>query len=270
MNNRVKIGDFVKLTGSTLKTVKYYHKIGLLQEPERSAGGYRLYGPEELDRMQAIKHLKYLGMDLRSIKEVLVGDNDSGTLRDVLDFYRKELLIEKKNIEDRLQKIENLLREEKISLDDDKPDSSSFQMITDILGQDNMGEYAKTCPELWIQHQKIYGILDSYQWGEDYKVTFRELAEFFKAHPRQYEASLKLGVRLSELAELQEDDPEVDALAHESAEFIKRIPQLKELLTRPSMMKKPFENIYGDMVSRVVPPAQRKHGQLLLQYLLKE
>ena len=43
MENRIKISDFAKLTGSTLKTIIYYHKIGLLQEPQRSPGGYRLY-----------------------------------------------------------------------------------------------------------------------------------------------------------------------------------------------------------------------------------
>jgi len=34
VKNRIKISDFVKLTGSTLKTIIYYHKIGLLPEPE--------------------------------------------------------------------------------------------------------------------------------------------------------------------------------------------------------------------------------------------
>ena len=60
MDNQIKISDFVKLTRSTLKTVLYYHKIGLLQEPKRSANGYRLYGAEELARMRMIKHFKQI------------------------------------------------------------------------------------------------------------------------------------------------------------------------------------------------------------------
>ena len=71
MENRIKIGDFVKLTGSTLKTVIYYHKIGLLPEQVRSPGGYRLYGPAELNRMRLIKRLKSLGLDLKHIKEIM-------------------------------------------------------------------------------------------------------------------------------------------------------------------------------------------------------
>ena len=66
MEKQIKISDFAKLTGSTLKTIIYYHKIGLLQEPKRSPAGYRLYGPAELTRMQLIKRLKSLGLDLKA------------------------------------------------------------------------------------------------------------------------------------------------------------------------------------------------------------
>ena len=97
MQNRIKISDFVKLTGSTLKTIKYYHEIGLLQEPERSPGGYRLYGPAELTRMQVIKHLKFLGLDLKRIKEILGDIHNHKTLREVLQSLRIDLLSEKKS-----------------------------------------------------------------------------------------------------------------------------------------------------------------------------
>ena len=91
MENRIKIGDFVKLTGSTLKTVRYYHKIDLLPKPERSTGGYHLYGPAELNRMRLIKHLKSLGLDLKRIKEVLGDVNNNATLQEVLQSLRNEL-----------------------------------------------------------------------------------------------------------------------------------------------------------------------------------
>ena len=63
MKKQITISDFIKLTGSTLKTIIYYHKISLLPEPKRSPGGYRLYGAWELTRMQLIKHLKSLGLE---------------------------------------------------------------------------------------------------------------------------------------------------------------------------------------------------------------
>lgn len=270
MNNRIKISDFVHVTGSTLKTVMYYHKIGLLPEPERSSGGYRLYGPTELSRMQIIKHLKFLGLDLKRIKEVLGDINDPRTIRDVLNSFREELLVEKKNLEERVEQIERLLKEEEVSLDIEIVSSSSFQMITSILGTDKMGEYAKTCPELFTQHRKVYEILDDFKWGEDYGETFRALAELFNEHPQEYQSALDLGTRLSKLAQLPEDDPEVDALARESAEFIKGIPQLKEILIKQSDIKKSYKNQYNNLVSNIISTAQIKHGLLLQQYLLKD
>lgn len=149
MKNRIKISDFVKLTGSTLKTIIYYHKIGLLPEPERSAGGYRLYGAAELTRMQLIKHLKSLGLNLKRIKEILGDKHNDKTLREVLESLRIDLLSEKKSLEERIAQIELLLSEDKVILDEDICDSPSFQMITEILKPEQIENYAQTCPELF-------------------------------------------------------------------------------------------------------------------------
>ena len=98
MKTRIKISNFVKLTGSTLKTIIYYHKIGLLLEPERSPGGYRLYGAGELTRMQFIKHLKSLGLDLKRIKEILGDKHNDKTLREVLESLRNMEFVPAKTI----------------------------------------------------------------------------------------------------------------------------------------------------------------------------
>lgn len=114
MEKKIKISDFVQLTGSTLKTIMYYHKIGLLQEPERSPGGYRLYGPSELSRMRLIKHLKSLGLDLKRIKDTLGDIHNHKTLREVLQSLRVELLSDIKILGERVEKIEELLNEETV------------------------------------------------------------------------------------------------------------------------------------------------------------
>lgn len=267
MENRIKISDFAKLTGSTLKTIFYYHKIGLLQEPKRSSGGYRLYGPEELTRMRLIKHLKSLGLDLKKIKEVLGDIHDIRTLREVLQFLRVELLSEKKSLEERVARIDTLLNEEMVSLDHNLFESPSFQMITDILEPDKIDKYVETCPELFEQQRKLFGILDDFQWGEDCSGTFRALAEYFKTHPQQYQTSLNFGMRLARLAKLSEDDPEIEILARESAEFIKSIPVLKEMLYDQTGLIRPNENLYNEMITSVLSPAQIKHKQLIQKYL---
>jgi len=267
MNNLIKISDFVKLTGSTLKTVIYYHKIGLLKEPERSLSGYRLYGPAELSRMQKIKYLKGLGLDLKRIKEILGDIEHSKALPEVLLSLQAELIAEKMNLEERISKIEKLLSEDQALPYDDSFTSPSFQMVMDVLGTDQIEKYSQACPELFEQQRKVHSILDGFQWGEDYQETFRALADYFRDHPEKYQVALDYGVRLTRLANLPDDDPKVEALALESFEFIKSMPQLMKLLGERAGMKKHTESLYNDLMSDILSPAQVKHGKLLQKYL---
>ncbi|MHB9141798.1 MAG: MerR family transcriptional regulator [Paludibacter sp.] len=267
MENRIKISDFAKLTGSTLKTIIYYHKIGLLQEPARSPGGYRLYGPAELTRMQSIKRLKSLGLDLKRIKEILGEMHNSRTLREVLQSLRTELLNEKKTLEERVAKIEKLLSEDTedaVLLDENTFESPSFQMVKEILGQDQIDKYVQTCPEIYDQQRKLFGILDDFQWGQDYRETFLSLAKYFKAHPEKYQMSLDSAKRLARLDQLSEDDPEVEALARESAEIMKSIPLFEGV---NQSLSKAMESLYNGMVAGVLSPARMKHKRVVEQYL---
>ncbi len=267
--HKIKIGDFVKLTGSTLKTINYYHKIGLLPEPERSAGGYRLYGPADLNRMRLIRHFKSLGLDLKKIKEIAGDLKKPSTSREVLRSLRLELLKEKDTLEERLAKIDILLNED-APLDEDIFDSPSFQMITGILGEDQIGQYARTCPEIYDQHRKLYGILDDLNWGEDYQESFRSLAGYFKTHPEHYQQALESGARWAELSHLNEDDPRIEAFARESAALVNSMPPVKEMICNNPGMKMPFESLYQEMVAGVLSPAQLKYQQLFDKYLLSQ
>ncbi|WP_344094254.1 MerR family transcriptional regulator, partial [Nocardiopsis composta] len=51
-----------ELAGTTVKAVRYYHRIGLLDVPERTANGYKRYEVEHLVRLVQIKRLSDLGV----------------------------------------------------------------------------------------------------------------------------------------------------------------------------------------------------------------
>jgi DNA-binding transcriptional MerR regulator len=57
--------------GVTPDTVRYYEKIGLLPEAERSASGYRLYGDDAVERLRFIKRAQRFGLRLEAIGELL-------------------------------------------------------------------------------------------------------------------------------------------------------------------------------------------------------
>lgn len=56
-----------ELAGTTVKTVRHYHAIGLLTEPERADNGYKEYGTAHLVRLLQIRRLRDLGMGLAEI-----------------------------------------------------------------------------------------------------------------------------------------------------------------------------------------------------------
>lgn len=45
----MKIGELAKITKTQVETIRFYERVGLLEEPPRSEGNYRLYKPEHLD-----------------------------------------------------------------------------------------------------------------------------------------------------------------------------------------------------------------------------
>jgi len=65
-----KVHEFAELSGLTVKTLHHYDRLGLLK-PRRTETGYRIYAESDLERLQQIVALKYLGLSLQQIKVVL-------------------------------------------------------------------------------------------------------------------------------------------------------------------------------------------------------
>ena len=73
------------LAGTTLRTIRHYHDVGLLAEPERKANGYKSYGVPHLVRVLRIKRLTDLGLSLTQIGELGDGDEHPGEALRELD-----------------------------------------------------------------------------------------------------------------------------------------------------------------------------------------
>ncbi|QQF63183.1 MerR family transcriptional regulator [Bacillus mojavensis] len=73
-NNFLTIGQLAKRTGVTIRTLRYYDKIGLLQPSDYNEGGHRLYSFKDLKRLQQIQSLKFIGFSLKDISDFLVAE----------------------------------------------------------------------------------------------------------------------------------------------------------------------------------------------------
>lgn len=68
------IGELAAYAGVTVRTVRHYHQVGLLPEPERDASGYRRYGATAVVSLIRIRTLADAGVPLSRIGEMLDAD----------------------------------------------------------------------------------------------------------------------------------------------------------------------------------------------------
>jgi len=67
------IGEFAGRAGVTVRTLRFYDKVGLLAPSATTEAGYRLYAEQDLSTLQHILALKFLGFSLVEIKQCLAG-----------------------------------------------------------------------------------------------------------------------------------------------------------------------------------------------------
>ena len=65
----MRIGELAAAAGTTTKTLRFYEDSGLLPQSERSANGYRAYGPEALSLLDFIRRGRVAGLSLAQIRE---------------------------------------------------------------------------------------------------------------------------------------------------------------------------------------------------------
>lgn len=65
------IGKLASAAGVNAQTIRYYERSGLLHAPERTPGGYRQFGPDELRRLRFIRRAQGVGFSLAEIRELL-------------------------------------------------------------------------------------------------------------------------------------------------------------------------------------------------------
>ena len=71
MTPAYSIGDLARATDTKVETIRYYERIGLLPEPERTAGNYRSYEAAHLGRLSFIRRARELGFSIDQVRNLL-------------------------------------------------------------------------------------------------------------------------------------------------------------------------------------------------------
>lgn len=84
----MRIGELAQRSGTSSKTIRFYEQAGVLPEPGRTAGGYRDYGAEFVERLEFVRHAQAAGLTLRQVGQILAvrdrGEAPCGHVRQVL------------------------------------------------------------------------------------------------------------------------------------------------------------------------------------------
>ncbi|MCP1215332.1 helix-turn-helix domain-containing protein [Acetobacter orientalis] len=87
------IGKLSGSTGVKVPTIRYYEQIGILEEPDRSEGGQRVYGEEAKERLSFIRHARELGFSLDEIRELLdLADDPNQNCTAAYEIAKRQLI----------------------------------------------------------------------------------------------------------------------------------------------------------------------------------
>lgn len=65
------VKEVSKITGISIRTLRYYDKIGLLKPTELTKSGYRLYDNKALEKLQEIMFFREMEIPLMDIKKIM-------------------------------------------------------------------------------------------------------------------------------------------------------------------------------------------------------
>lgn len=130
--------EFAERSGVTVRTLHHYDRLGLLKPSRYTEAGYRLYGERDFARLQQIVMLKFIGLSLREIKELLA-DNEldlAATLR-----------LQRRIVEERRRHLDSVIeaigRAEQEVAQGERLDWETFKQIIEVINMENNMEWVK-------------------------------------------------------------------------------------------------------------------------------
>jgi DNA-binding transcriptional MerR regulator len=191
-----------KLAGVSTRTLRYYDEIGILKPARINSSGYRIYGEDEVNRLQQILFYRELGVGLESIKDIVTAPSFDGAK--ALREHHEKLLEKREQIDMLIANVEKTIAvtEGRIKM----PDKEKFEGFKQKMIDENEKKYGKEVRE---------------KYGND---TVEKSNKMFKNMTQeQYEALTSLEKQLKEaLAEAFENGDPASGLAQKAADLHKQ------------------------------------------------
>ncbi|MBP7221729.1 MAG: MerR family transcriptional regulator [Sedimentibacter sp.] len=133
------INKLAALAGVTTRTLRYYDEVGILKPARINSSGYRIYGKNEVDRLQQILFYRELDVGLNEIKEMLLSPVFDET--NALKVHYEKLLERRQRLDKLISNVQKtiLTKEGKM----DMSDKEKFEGFKEKLINDNEKQYGK-------------------------------------------------------------------------------------------------------------------------------
>ena len=141
-----KLGE---LAGVSTRTLRYYDEIGLLKPANKNNSGYRIYGNEEVNRLQQILFYRELGVSLDSIKNILDSKDFDSTVS--LKEHHHRLLEKRAQIEKLIHNVERTIL--KVERGISMSDQEKFEGFKEKLIEENEKQYGAEIREKYSNQE---------------------------------------------------------------------------------------------------------------------
>lgn len=150
MGTTYRVQQFAELAGVTVRALHHYDRLALLK-PRRTDAGYRVYSAPDLDRLERIVALKFLGLPLKEIKTLL--DRDTRSLPAVLRSQRRALEEKRRRLD---VAIEAIRHAEQTVHASGTPDASVIRRIIEVIEMQENTEYFRQfySDDAWAELEK--------------------------------------------------------------------------------------------------------------------
>jgi DNA-binding transcriptional MerR regulator len=211
MVNGLTIGQAASFAGVTIKTVRHYHRLGLVAEPERDGSGYRRYGSADLLRLVRVRTLAAAGVPLAEIGDLL--DADPERFAAALDDVHRRLTERIEDLAARRHTLHRLTNGDRALLSD-----RACAVLDRLADLGFSPDYVATQREgLVLTRALIPEVFDSFLTQFEHRLDDPEFVELTK---RSWDAT-----------SWEPDDPRIEKLASAVAD---NLLANRELLTMPT------------------------------------
>ncbi|PNE42085.1 MULTISPECIES: MerR family transcriptional regulator [Streptomyces] len=263
----MRIGELAGLAGVSTRTVRHYHHLGLLPEPQRKANGYREYGLRDAVALARVRRLTELGLGLEEVRDVLA-DDAGRELREVLTELDEDLARQEEAIRARRARLAEVLRrsEEPGGLPEEGPVS---EQLAEVFAK--MARTSATLPgpepAMAVREREVLALLDASGDGRARGAMAAALREMFVTPGSMERAYAAYGL-LDELAGAAVDDPRVVEAARALVECVPdRVVAAIAAGAGPVADSGRATEVWAELLVRELAPAQAEAMRVAMRMI---